>query len=200
MKTTRLLAPLALVAALVLAGCSDDPAEFDSSDGGSSPSQDQTGADGAQDGGGTATVSQIDPTDVVAEYSVDLPPGAEAPGGSTLTVGIHSLRVIGDVMLLEIYFTPEITGNDSESWSLYGLNGSSRSFWPTLTDREHLKQYQLISDGPNRWTVDNVYTQTTDGQPVLWWGYYAAPEDDIDSITIQVTDGHPVIDDLPIER
>lgn len=72
-----------------------------------------------------------------------------------------------------------------------------------LTDRSNLKQYQLLTDaelGAVRWASDSVYTTTTDGQTVLWWGYYAAPQDDIDSVTIQVTDTHPVVDDVPIER
>lgn len=112
MRTTRLLAPLALVAALVLAGCSDDPAEFDSSGGGATGAQTD---DGGADDGSQATVSEIDPTDVIAEYTVDLPPGADAPKGSTLTVGIHSLQVMDDVMLLELYFTPDIAGDDAGS-------------------------------------------------------------------------------------
>ena len=201
MRTTRLLAPLVLVAALMLAGCSDDPAEFDSSGGGGTGAQADDG--GADQDDSQATVSEIDPTDVIAEYTVDLPPGADAPEGSTLTVGIHSLQVIDDVMLLELYFTPDIAGDDAGEWSLYKLNGSNRSFWPVLTDRSNLKQYQLLTDaelGAVRWASDSVYTTTTDGQTVLWWGYYAAPQDDIDSVTIQVTDTHPVVDDVPIER
>ncbi|TNU76107.1 hypothetical protein FH969_04800 [Miniimonas arenae] len=209
-RTAFLLPVVLLTGAFALSACTGDQATFDPSGegdapasagatptGGNAPSQGSTSDASAAASGGDA--AGIDPNDVVAEYTVPLPPGAEAAEGSTVTVGVHELRVQGDVMLLELYVTPDIAVDSSQEWSLYDLGGE-RSMWPILNDAANLKQYNLLMDDlGRRWVVDNLYTTTTDGVTALWWGYYAAPEDDIDTISVQVTQGHPVID-VPIER
>lgn len=101
-------------------------------------------------------------------------------------------------MLLELSFTPE-GGRDST----YGFNNFSqgRGISPLLNDRENLKQYSVLSSGGNGWSSDTsvTSTQVESGQSIMYYAYYAAPEDDIDTINITVIDGLVEFADAEIE-
>lgn len=116
----------------------------------------------------------------------------------SVTVGLHSLRVEDDVMLLELSFTPE--GGSST----YGFNNfnQGRALVPVLNDRENLKQYRVIGSGGNRWASDSTTasTQIESGQTVMFHAYYAAPEDDIETINVSVIEGLVEFEDVEIER
>lgn len=192
MKITRLLAPALLLGALALAGCSDDPAEF-GTDGSSA------GSDG-QGGGSAEVTSSIDPDDVLTSYEVEHVP-RDAPDGSTVTIGVHSLEVQGDVMLLELYYTPNVSGGDPDaSWDLYSMSDDN-PIRPLLTDRPNLTQYRpvLTEDRVSSWSVEVVGTGAPSGQTVLWWGYYAAPPEGVDTLQLQVDPEHPQIE-ITVQR
>ncbi len=199
MKTTRLLTPLALVAAIALTGCSDDPAEF--GDGGSEGTSVE-GAEGGDGGAGGAEVSDIDPADVIASYEVEGVPNG-APDGSTVTVGVHSLTVEGDLMLLELYYTPTISGGDpNEEWDLYSM-ADNNPIQPILLDVPNLTQYEPIRSSENQslsWSTAVVGGGAVSGETILWWGYFAAPPEGVESVDIQVYQDHPRIFDVEIQR
>lgn len=202
MKTVRTLAPLALVVALALAGCSDDPADFGGDDGteaGTSGGTD-AGADGDDSGSG-AVVDEIDPTDVITSYEMENLP-RDAPEGSTVTIGVHSLQVKGDLMLLELYYTPTVGGDPSEDWDLYSMNGNN-PIAPVLVDVPNLTQYETIRNPENvaeAWSTPVVGGGAISGETILWWGYYAAPPEGVDTIDIQVYQDHPRIEGVEIQR
>lgn len=208
MRSSRIIAStLALTAALALAGCSDDPAEFASPADGTASAQTQTGAptDGAEasdpDSGGAERVT-VDPGDVVAETSYPLPASDAAPDGGTVTVGVHSLRVEGQTMLLTLYFTPEYEGeNQMVQHDMLG-----HVMQPVLNDRENLKQYVLLGDGPTpgqKWAsydgTANTGTAFSSGETIVWWGYYAAPEDDVETMALSAVAGAAELE-IPVQR
>lgn len=104
-----------------------------------------------------------------------------------VTVGLHTLQVAGDVMLLELSFTPQGGGGS------YGFNNLNmgRALMPLLHDRENLKQYSVLGTGSNRWASNTTVsgTRVESGQSLMFYAHYAAPEDDIDTINISVIDG-----------
>lgn len=44
------------------------------------------------------------------------------------------------------------------------------------------------------WSVDNVALTAVDGETVLWWGYFAAPPEGVDTLSLQVFPGHPILE------
>ena len=224
MRRPSVFAPLALLAALVLAGCGEEAAEFGSS--GSNPPSSEgnqtddertqdapTGAteepadddptavqdlgdSGTDTGGDTGApeqpVSEVDPTDVIAETTY--PMATSDVDGGTITVGVHELRVDGQTMLLTLYFTPEFDGDDA--LNLFQMHGYSQ-LSPVLNDRANLKQYTVLDGGGSgEWSthVGPRGVSAASGETLVWWGYYAAPEDDIDTVAVSVFSGAAELD------
>jgi hypothetical protein len=141
-------------------------------------------------------VADVDPADVLAEQTYTVP-GSD----DTATIGVHSLTVDGDVMTLRLVFTPDFSSvSDSDAVSVYDIVGHAGRFAPMLVDRENLKEYDIVGGSPTEWTSDTVYTQVTNGDPMIWWGVYAAPEDDINTVDIRALDELPEFTDVPITR
>lgn len=153
--------------------------------------------DSGQDSG--AGVEDVDLEDVLVEQTVAQP---DDPDDRT-TVGVRSLQVEGDVMVLELVVTPDFASvSDSDTLSLYDIwRGVSGSFTPTLLDRVHLKRYQVVQGGPGRsFASDSVFTRTVNGQPMRAFAVFAAPEDDIEAIDVVLADSWPAFTDVPVER
>ena len=103
-------------------------------------------------------------------------------------------------MTLNLFFTPEFSDHPKdEPISVFDMVGSA--FGPSLVDRENLKEYTILSKNiTTDWAADQIHTEATNGEPVLWWGGFAAPKDDIDTIDVRVLDELPEFTDVPITR
>lgn len=211
--TRRTVATLAL-AGLAVAGltaCGDDePAEFDaaeqSTDGAEAqspePKSDAQEADGDAEPEGKAAAEPVStgpvgPQDALETITYEIP-GADPQEEATVTIGLHSLQHEGDVMRLELSFTPEFRGDGT--YNLYGLH--SQRIAPVLNDRQNLKQYTVLGSGGGNtgWQTDTGpgNQRARSGQTLMYWGYFAAPEDDIDTLAVAV--GYVEFDDVSIER
>ena len=197
------MAATAAVALLTLTGCTaggQDPDPVASSPvpatqegDGASTDEEADGADGAGESG--AGVEDFDADDVVVSQEVTVP-GTE----DTATIGVLDLTVDGDVQVLRLAITPHFTSvGDSEKVTVYDVWGQD-SFRPQLMDMANLKVYSPISDTGQNWTSDSVYTRTMNGEPMLAWAVYAAPEDDIDTVDIVLHEGWPQFTDVPVTR
>ncbi|GMA31297.1 hypothetical protein [Litorihabitans aurantiacus] len=113
-----------------------------------------------------------------------------------MTIGVHRLEVQDDVLLMELYYMPNVpAGTAGETWSLFEMNGGSGSVAPLLTDRPNLTQYQVIGRSADQgWSVDNLGVEAADGQTVMWWGYFAAPPEGTDTLSVQIAPGHPILE------
>ena len=148
------------------------------------------------DAGTSARAEVIDPDDVIVEQTVALPTNPN----NEVTWGVLSLRVEGEVMTLRLAVTPQFgTRSASEAVTLYDTMQRT-TFLPVLVDMENLKEYSVITDLPHYWRSDPVGTQAVNGQTMLAWAVFAAPEDDIDTITVRIADWWPPFVDVPIER
>jgi hypothetical protein len=194
--------PLAAATAVMLAlltSCStggDDAAPPGTSAATASKGEDAKAAQNGSSGDTSAGVADVDPADVLAEQTYTVPGGDD-----TATIGVHSLVMDGDVMTLRLVFTPEFSSvSDTDAVSVYDIVGHAGRFAPMLVDRENLKEYDIVGGSPTEWTSDTVYTKVTNGDPMVWWGVYAAPQDDIDTVDIRVLDELPEFTDVPITR
>lgn len=154
-------------------------------------------AGAAGDGGGTGPrAEEFDPAAVLAEQTVTLPTSPE----DEVTWGVLSLRVQGQTMTLRMAVTPRF-GTVAADGVVSLFDCLQRSaFRPVLVDLDNLKEYSVIGSAPSRWSSDAASSRVRNGHPMFVWAVYAAPEDDIDTITLRVADWWPPIVDVPIER
>ncbi|GAA1886862.1 hypothetical protein GCM10009715_36230 [Paeniglutamicibacter psychrophenolicus] len=195
MKPVHSLFAAGLLAISLLTGCS-------------SPTDGQTPSAPATDGTATsaagtqapadaspARVVQVDTGTVIAtqEYTV---PGTK----DKVTVGLQSLVVDEKTMVLQLVLTPDFTSvSDSSDISVFKMFGET-SPRPKLVDRDNLKEYSLISAPGLNWSADSVYTKTTNHEPVIWWGVYAAPQDNNETFDVRVADALAEFTDVPVTR
>lgn len=147
-------------------------------------------------GGAVPRAEEFDPAAVLAEQTVTLPTSPQ----DEVTWGVLSLRVQGQTMTLRMAVTPRFgtVGADGVV-SLFDCLQRS-AFRPVLVDLDNLKEYSVIGSAPSRWSSDAASSRVRNGHPMFVWAVYAAPEDDIDTITLRVADWWPPIVDVPIER
>lgn len=133
-----------------------------------------------------------------AQATVTYPVGSGGDEGDMVEAGLQSLKVEGDVMVLHLTFV-----HDSDrDLNLMLLHGSGSRLLPTLNDRENLKQYTVLEDDEgNYWSTPTVATSPSmpADETIHFWAYYAAPEDDIDTLSVAISSGAPEFEDVVIE-
>lgn len=182
----------------------DDSAAQESGDDSETTAADDSGQDGADEtatGSGETAQSDADvtPDSEEVEYTVTMP--TYEPGMGEVTVGVYPLEVEEDVMRLRLAVTPDLDGESSiRTDQMFDTVGPGRLMLPTLNDRVNLKEYSIL--GASGMTDDGWSTgsqEIGDAETGYYWAYYAAPEDDIDSISVAVAQGMPEFDDVPID-
>lgn len=187
--------PLTLCATL-LVGCgmgSDEPQDPESS-------QNETESDAedteTEETDLPVTALEVDPEDVVGEATYSLP-GTD----DEVTVGILPFEVKGDIMIMRLIFTPEFeSAGDDELIAVDEMYpDNSFKFLPMVVDYENLKQYEMLSDTGQYWQPATRALEAVNGEPVDWWGVYAAPEDDIETFDVVLREGMPTFEEVPIQ-
>lgn len=173
-------------------GNTETESDLESEDEDDMPEGEDEGADGAEDN--DASTGPLDPEDAIETVVYEVP----GESGTTIEVGLHDLRIVDEVMLLELSFTGEFYGEDAQNiYNMFNLV----AIYPELNDRENLKQYTVIGSGQNRWSTPSTNSGQAyeSGQTAPYWAYYAAPVDDIDTITVTVLPGAIEFEDVEID-
>lgn len=172
-----------------LAGCgADEPAGSRTTD-----ASDEGTTAASTSGAGVATLS----TDSFVEQTVPVD-GSET---DTVTVGVQSLVVTGEIMTLTLVYTPSLGSREpDERIDLYDVLSPDSALHPTLLDRQSFKEYSVIKDGGESWTTDVFDLDVTNGKPAVFWAVYAAPQDDVDTMDIRVSSAWPEFTGVPIAR
>ena len=183
----------------LLAGCSasgDAPDPAPQAEDKSAAGEDPTASAGAASPDAVpARVVAVDTGNVIAEQVFKVPGSEDA-----VTVGVQSLIVEGKTMKLQLVITPNLSSiSDSAKTSIYRAFGET-SIRPKLVDRENLKEYSLISDTGQHWSTYAADADTTNHEPVIWWGIYAAPEDENAAFDLRVIDTMEEFIDIPVTR
>ncbi|MDQ0093240.1 hypothetical protein [Paeniglutamicibacter psychrophenolicus] len=143
-----------------------------------------------------ARVVSVDTGTVIAQQEYKTPGSKD----DKVAYGVQSLVVEGKTMVLKLVFTPDFASvSDSEAISVYDMTGNV-TFNPRLVYRENLKEYSLLTESVYTWATDRVRTETTNHEPVIWWGVYAAPKDDNDAFDLRVLDAMAEFPDIPVQR
>jgi hypothetical protein len=190
------LLPLGVVVAMaLLVGCSgDDGQSSNAADQQNEATADATGGATAGADAAAAGVENINPEDVIVEQTVAIPDNPD----NKVTLGVHSLAVEGEVMVLRLVVTPQFASESNDASLSFTALGDSL-FRPRLVDGANLKEYEPIGGGVP-WVSDETEVEAINGSPMLAWAYFAAPEDPIETIDVRVSDGWPAFTDVPITR
>lgn len=194
MQRTFPLCVAGILTLSVLTGCSSPTGEPATSatatEGGTVSSAAQASVNGTD-----APVIKVDTENVIATQEFTVPGSKDK-----VNVGIQSLTVEGKTMTLQFVLTPDFaSSSDSSDISIYDMFGMT-SPKPTLVDRENLKEYSLISAPGRTWSAEVVNNRTTNHEPIIWWGVYAAPEDENETFDVRVIDSMAEFADVPVTR
>lgn len=204
-------AGLAALAAFTLTACTanDEPADTNQgaaespdtetpADGQTDDTDDDTTQTGTDAGDEQPSAGPVDPDDALETVSYEIP--AEDVDG-TITVGFHHLQAEGETMELLLTFTPEF--EQHEAYTLWQLHSQTHALVePALYDRENLKRYAVLRSGSNQesiWSTHGHAVELTSGDTQGYWANYAAPQDDIDTISVGLPSG-PEFKDVEIQQ
>lgn len=206
-RTIRSIGVVLVSGGLLLAGCSDDGPESSQASEDTTASEESTTSaagetadeddDEVSDSG--AGVEDRD-TEAIVEQTVTLP---ESPDDGA-TVGIQSLTVEDETMVLRLVITPDFASeSDSEVVTLGEALGSSGFKFGVnlrLLDRSNLKEYSVVNTDGAWWASSSNDVGSTNGEPMYAFAVFAAPEDDIDTIDVRIHEQWPEFTDVPITR
>lgn len=188
-----MLCAVVATTATLLAGCADGGGEPQAG-----PSASST--DAGESGGSGAGVQDRD-GEVLVEQTVV--PDPESPQDTT-TVGLQSLTVEDETMVLRLVVTPEFASvSDSEEIDLGDAMNVGGEFFGVrlrLLDRENLKEYSVIHERQKWWASATGQVSSTNGQPMYAFAVFAAPEDDMETVDVVVSENWPEFTDVPITR
>ncbi|WP_420110704.1 hypothetical protein [Pseudactinotalea sp.] len=216
---------LAILGALALGGCSDadgGSAEFEEptsasatdAEGSATPTPESEASESSTasgDDGASAGATSLDPADAVEALTYPMP-----DGDGEITVGLHSLRVEGQSMVLMLSFVADYEHAEGDELTFNEMHGrvdnaGNTFIAPVLSDRDNLKTYHVLTQKgeaytyravslSSPWSTDVNGLRLTSGEPLFVWANYALPEEGTEKVTISIDQGLPQFEDVVIER
>lgn len=200
---------IAVLTVTAVVGCGTGEADFERQDA-EQAEQDRTDGEGntegapdpepAEDEGVQVFHEPYTPDTAIATMTKEI---ASPDAGGTVLIGVQSLTLDGEVMVLDLSFTPEFEHGDQFPMSVFF---GAYEYRPRLIDRVNLKQYHRLEHNPesgsgSTWDsgMGAASTRMQSGATLRYWAYFAAPEDDIDTVTVRLAEGVE-FEDIPIDR
>ena len=177
---TSMVVPAALVAGmLALTGC--------------------TGGDETPEPSGTDSTASADRGGPVQQGGTVFAGTFPAPGDpdTSVRVEVEPLVVTGKTMELRVWFTPDDDTLGDETVNLYEMTGNG-DLHPALNDLEHLTQYFVLSSTGLDWETDVVGAKTTNGEPLLYQAWFAAPNEQVDSLDLSLVASWAPFENVPV--
>ncbi|GAA1810747.1 hypothetical protein [Nesterenkonia flava] len=147
-----------------------------------------------------------------AQQTITYPMTGEVDG--EITMGLHSLEVQGETMLLTVSFVPEYDDGDeiavfTRDMHTVQFENVTAYLLPQVIDRQHMKSYYVPGeDGFHRtgWASDTFHhwASTVDhpvpsGETLIMWAHFPAPEDDVETVDVSVVPGVQEFRDVEID-
>ncbi|MCC2307532.1 hypothetical protein [Cellulomonas chengniuliangii] len=192
-RTTRLLAPAALVALLALSGCtsSDEP---------DAPAGNPSATAAAEQPAAAAATTSAS----LAEQTFDATAGDDVSGG-TITTTLRALEVSGEAMTLR--WAVRWDNDDAPDDATTHMFDLGIENMPTLTDPVNLKQYRpLCAEGSWQGELadllacqnsalvspsETVFFKFPNHATVEAWAVFPAPQDDDAVFEVLIAEGWP---------
>lgn len=206
-KTTRTMLA-ALTAATVLTACAggsdDDPtSEATSSSASSSASgngqqTESSGSEGDSELDEAAAEAGVDPADPPEPIASVTMPGAGGGANNTpteITLDLLSLRRDGDLLVLNLGFTPK----EGKATSYYGW--TTTRWAPQVVDTTNLTVHDVVESesGSVSTGTGPLGTKVGGGQTLHLYAVFAAPPEDVRTVTVKPADGAPAFTGVTIQ-
>lgn len=206
--TLRVVITAVAGAAVLLSACSDDGTD---STGGSEPAGPAVTTPAPEAGDGatsqadpTPEVAASEPAPVVSEPAEPLAT-ASVPidfiEGGELEMAATGLDVAGDLMRVAITFTASLPPGETDSVALGAVlqgnaNTPGAGISPEVIDPVNLKAYEAVAGAiPNGTSV-----ALGNGSPRTIVFYYAAPQDDVETLDVVVSSQAPTLTDITLDQ
>lgn len=204
---TMLAAVTTLTAAALLTGCAggDEGGEAPSSstssasDGGSN-GEDSSDSESSAELDEAAAEAGIDPDDPPEPIGSATLPGKGSEGAPTdVRIDLFGLKRQGELMVLTAAVTPD-KSSKSEPQDFFGW--IDNSWYPQVIDTENLKVHDVVTEkggGPVMTKTGSVTTTFGPGQTYYMYAVFAAPPQDVDTVTVKLADGAPAVTGVTIQ-
>ncbi|GAA4910366.1 hypothetical protein [Nesterenkonia rhizosphaerae] len=192
-------------------GVAEDQGAAD--EGSDQPDEPQDEDDAAEDAADSATSSEMSHSDAL--QTITYP--AQAVEGE-ITAGLQSLTVDGETMLLELTFVADYD-DSSGTMTFNELHGFADSLGnayiaPVLHDRQNTKSYHVLTTdnrrmesyrasaslGDTAWSSTVRDRELSPGETLYTWATYAAPQDDIEMVSVSFDRTAPEFQDVQIQQ
>lgn len=203
-RRIRFFGAVLVTGSLLLASCSDDGSESSQPGEDAAPPEAQVtdDADEATDEGAGESRAGVEERDAetIVEQTVVLPGSAD----DQATVGIQSLTVEDEIMVLRLVVTPDFASVSDDTVVTLGqaLDAGGFMFGVNLRllDRANLKEYSVINTNVQYWASQALKVGSRNGEAMYAFAVFAAPEDDIDTVDVRIHEQWPEFTDVPITR
>lgn len=198
----------AVAAGLMLTGCSigggsEEPATSASQDegGGSASatgSEDEGGENSSEELDTQAGEAGVDPTEPPEPIATVEAPATDSTGEpTTLTVDLLEARREDELLVLTVRFTPA-EGDGKPQW-LYHYLGQE-TWAPQVIDTTNLRVHNVVKgEGqPKPLLTDYQGTKFGPGQRYYAFAVFAAPPEDVESVTVNVVGGAESLTEVPL--
>ncbi|WP_150460656.1 hypothetical protein [Nesterenkonia ebinurensis] len=186
----------------------EEPEEADESEQTEEPEEDDDEADSETPGTPTdSTLNHEDAVDTIT-YPISTSSGIEGE----ISMGLHSLEVTDQGMLLTMSFVPEYDDSNRPERFYDGLHTARNidsHLMPVVSDRANMKAYYVPNEAGEHlfgWVPANrgpwasgLDIRPRSGETVAFWAYYPVPEDEIEVVDIAVMDGVQEFRDVEID-
>lgn len=160
------------------------------------PAADETSAASDPEESKSAAEAGIDPATIGDPYATfEIGAGGLNDPDATLQIGVYPLQRDGKVVTLVARVT--LDAPPEESAGLRVLFGGD-AVRPVLVDTTNLRSHSVANAGSKQLTTDTLITRMSGGQTRYWHAVYAAPPEDITTMTV-LFDGVPAITEVPIQ-
>lgn len=135
-----------------------------------------------------------------------------------ITAGLQGLTIDGETMLLELTFVADYDESAGTMTfnELHGLGDQAGNahIAPVIHDRQNTKSYHVLSTDSHRlasyrgstafgdtiWSTEVNNRELAPGQTLYVWAVYAAPQDDIEAVSVSFDPGAPEFQDVQLQQ
>ncbi len=190
----------ALAIALTLSACSAGSDGDTTADTEQSSSTTTAGDSAGGDSQQAAEQAGIDTKNLPTPLATATVPGQiDGDPAATLDIAVLQLRRSGKTVVLTYSVTPHTTQDKADNlYQWFGESGTQ----PTLVDTTNLRLHRIPeqSNGVSGDVMTNlVNLKAASGQTVYVYAVFAAPPDDVTTMSVNVADGIPAMIDVPVQ-
>lgn len=194
-RTRRLLmSAVAIGVTAALAACTGGAAD---DEGTQDSTQTTAAADNGDEVDGSAKAAGLDPANLPDPvHSGQLPASVDGDPDATMTVDFYGLTRDGQTVIAQFGLTVNSDADVSQDlWNYLG-----RTAWsPHLIDTQNLTKHTVLSNFPDTAQTGYQSVKFKPGQTFYTFAVFAAPPNDVQSVSVSPIDGAPLIRDVVIQ-